>query len=477
MAWGLIVEPNGACSSKYQVLMAELGLEPVCVQDGKAARTTLTNHDEAPAVVMTELSLAGVDGFQLVREVRRHSPQTRIIVLSSFVTLRTKALEQKDMLDIQGILAKSAPLDSIRRMLYRVLGIQPPEPTASATPPVPLPALPMLAPLESPSPSPRPTANPVSASTPTLARERMRLAQIASMRLVDEGPPDEVLQGLVQETARAFNVPIALVSLVLEDRQWFKAHVGLGGKLLEERGTEREAALCAHVVEADGAEPLVVPDAATHPVFSSNRLVREGLFRSYAGAPLITREGTVLGTLCILDQKPLAISAEQVDGLVALARRVAGELEFRAQLSKSQQALKQERSAHAAVRLQADVLAAALNGLEDAVVLFDHQRIILFANESMALLAERNASELMGMDRHTFIRLLSSRFEDSLDFLRRLLIPEEGPYVAREDFELKSSQRVLRWMSRPVAFADGHFGQLTTYRDVTNEVELARSRS
>ncbi|EPX61858.1 hypothetical protein D187_010477 [Cystobacter fuscus DSM 2262] len=454
--------------------MADLGLEPVCVQDGKAARTTLTNHDEAPAVVMTELSLAGVDGFQLVREVRRHSPDTRIIVLSSFVTLRTKALEQKDMLDIQGILAKSAPLESIRRMLYRVLGIQPPEPTASATQPTPLP---MLAPLESPSPSPTPTASPVSASTPILARERTRLAQIASMQLVDEGPPDEVLQGLVQETARAFNVPIALVSLVLEDRQWFKAHVGLSGKVLEERGTEREVALCAHVVEADRAEPLVVPDAATHPVFSSNRLVREGLFRSYAGAPLITSEGTVLGTLCILDHKPLAISAEQVDGLVALARRVAGELEFRAQLSKSQQALKLERSAHAVVRLQADVLAAALNGLEDAVVLFDHQRIILFANESMALLADRNASELIGMERHTFIRLLSSRFKDSLDFLRRILIPEEGPYVAREDFELKSSQRVLRWMSRPVAFADGHFGQLTTYRDVTNEVELARRRS
>lgn len=454
--------------------MADLGLEPVCVQDGQAARTTLTSHDEAPAVVMTELSLAGVDGFQLVREVRRHSPKTRIIVLSSFVTLRTKALEQKDMLDIQGILAKSAPLESIRRMLYRVLGIQPPEPTASATPPVPLP---MLAPLESPSPSPTPTASPVSASTLTVARERARLAQIASMQLVDEGPPDEVLQGLVRETARTFNVPIALVSLVLEDRQWFKAHVGLSGKLLEARGTEREAALCAHVVEADGAEPLVVPDAATHPVFSNNRLVREGLFRSYAGAPLITREGTVLGTLCILDQKPLAISAEQVDGLVALARRVAGELEFRAQLSKSQQALKLERSAHAEVRLQADVLAAALNGLDDAVVLFDHRRIILFANESMALLAERNASELMGMERHTFIRLLSSRFKDSLDFLRRILIPEEGPYVAREDFELKSSQRVLRWMSRPVAFADGHFGQLTTYRDVTNEVELAQRRS
>ncbi|MFY0575211.1 GAF domain-containing protein [Cystobacter fuscus] len=297
------------------------------------------------------------------------------------------------------------------------------------------------------------------------------------MQLVDAGPSDEVLQELVRETAKAFNVPIALVSLVLEDRQWFKAHVGLSGKVLEERGTERDVALCAHVVEADGAEPLVVPDAATHPVFSSNRLVREGLFRSYAGAPLITREGTVLGTLCILDQKPLAISAEQVDGLVARARRVAGELEFRAQLSKSQQALKLERSAHAAVRLQADVLVAALNGLDDAVVLFDHRRIILFANESMVLLAGRNASELMGMDRHTFIRLLSSRFKDSLDFLRRLLIPEEGPYVAREDFELESSQRVLRWMSRPVAFADGQFGQLTTYRDVTNEVELAQRQS
>ncbi|WP_224363513.1 GAF domain-containing protein [Hyalangium versicolor] len=472
MAWGLIVEPNTACSSKYRALLAEAGLEPVAAQDGVAARAAFKLRDEAPALVLTELSLAGVDGFQLIRELRKHAPDVRVIVLSSFVKMRTAALERKEEFGINEVLAKAAPIESIRRALHRVLGRKLPEPPASSAsaPPSPLPALPALPALDPPILRAPPRASASSTNPSLLTREQARLAKIASLRLVDDAPPDEQLQSLVQETARAFNVPIALLSLVLEDRQWFKAHVGIGGKVLQDRGTERDVALCAHVVEADQPEPLIVPDAATHPVFSTNRLVREGLFRSYAGAPLITREGTVLGTLCILDHKPLSISSEQVDALVALARRVAGDLELRSQLSKSQDALNASRGAHAADRLRADVLAATLNGLDDAVLLLDHKRTILFANEYMAAIADRTVSELIGMNREEFLRGFSERFADPPDFLRRMLILPEGPYVGREDFELRQPPgRMVRWTSRPVAFADGNFGQVSVYRDVTAE--------
>lgn len=484
MPWGLIAEPDTACSSKFQTLLVEAGLEPIVVHDGKAAKATLQHRAEDPAVVITELSLAGLDGFELIRELRKRSSSTRILVVSSFVKMRTAALERKELMGIQEILAKGVPFEALRRSLFRALGRNPPAATAaagsrerSAPPELSRSPEPPLLP-ELPLPAPRLPAAPrgglSTESAAVLARERERLAKLASLRLVDEGPPDEALQRLVHETAQAFNVPIALLSLVLEDRQWFKAHVGLSGKLLEDRGTEREVALCAHVVEAEAATPLVVPDAATHPVFSTNRLVREGVFRSYAGAPLITRQGTVLGTLCILDKKPLAISAEQVDALVTLARRVAGELELGSYLRRSQHSLDTERKAHAVSRLRADILAATLDGLDDAVMLMDHRRIILYANEFMALLADRTVTELIGLHRDEFIRAFAERFKEPKDFIRRVRIPTDGPYVGREDFELQQfRRRVVRWSSRPVAFADGNFGQVTVYRDVTEETELS----
>ncbi|WP_224367484.1 GAF domain-containing protein [Hyalangium versicolor] len=457
MAWGMIVEPDTAWSSKFQGVLAELGLEPVVVPDGKSAKATLLGRPEAPTVVLTELSLAGIDGFELIREIRKRSPFARIIVISAFVKMRNAALEQKDLLGIQEVLAKSVSVESHRRTLYRALGRKLPEaPASTASPFEPSAPIPQLPPLDE--------------SATATVREQGRLTKLASLNLVDEGPADETLQRLVRETAQAFDVPIALLSLVLEKRQWFKAYVGIGGQVLQDRGTEREVALCAHVVEADQPTPLVVPDATIHPVFSSNRLVREGLFRSYAGAPLITREGTVLGTLCILDQKPLGISAEQVDTLVALARRVAGELELRLQLRKSQASLHAERSAHAGQRLRADILAAALNSFEDAVMILDHRRVILFANEYMSWLADRSVDELIGMQRDAFIRAFATRFKDPLDFVRRVRVMAEGPYVGREDFELQMvPRRVVRWTSKPVPFADGTFGQITFYRDVTEE--------
>src|SRR6202012_494330 len=108
----------------------------------------------------------------------------------------------------------------------------------------------------------------------------------------------------------AFEVPVALVSLVLEEKQWFKAHFGLGGKLLEERGTPRDWAFCKHVVASE--EPLIVHDAKVHPMFATNPLVLDGSVRGYAGAPLLTADGYALGTVCLIDSEPLALSAEEL---------------------------------------------------------------------------------------------------------------------------------------------------------------------
>jgi GAF domain-containing protein len=118
--------------------------------------------------------------------------------------------------------------------------------------------------------------------------------------------------------------PIALVSLVDEVRQWFKAKVGTD---IEE--TPRDVAFCAHAILKPD-EVFVVPDAHEDPRFATNPLVRdEPHVRFYAGAPLVSPEGMPLGTLCVFDEVPGYLSPAQNRALSALAREVVVHLELR----------------------------------------------------------------------------------------------------------------------------------------------------
>ncbi|HZF79593.1 MAG TPA: sensor domain-containing phosphodiesterase [Rubrivivax sp.] len=136
-----------------------------------------------------------------------------------------------------------------------------------------------------------------AASYPIPGNEAQRLAVLEGMCLLDT-PPDPVLDQLTRLAVSTFASPIALVSLVAQDRQWFKSRVGLAA-----RETPRDVAFCAYAIVAP--EPLVVLDALQDDRFAANPLVTGAPhIRFYAGAPLTTREGTCLGTLCILDTQP-----------------------------------------------------------------------------------------------------------------------------------------------------------------------------
>ncbi|WP_100374294.1 PP2C family protein-serine/threonine phosphatase [Bacillus sp. FJAT-45037] len=151
--------------------------------------------------------------------------------------------------------------------------------------------------------------------------EQERLQELHSLQLVDT-EAEESFDQITRLVADIFQVPICLVSLVTEDRQWFKSCVGV-----DFRETGREVAFCQYVVAT--RETMVVEDTLIDDRFRTNRLVIEEGIRFYAGAKLMTKKGNILGTLCIIDNQPRVFSAEERTKLENLAEWVLTEIELR----------------------------------------------------------------------------------------------------------------------------------------------------
>lgn len=156
---------------------------------------------------------------------------------------------------------------------------------------------------------------------PLPINESERLACLYQCNVLDTDP-DSRFDNIVQLAAYICQVPIALVSLVDKNRQWFKAKTGL-----EASETPRSMAFCAHAILQ--SEILIVPDTLQDDRFRDNPLVTGSPhIRFYAGVPLITVDRLALGTLCVIDYVPRQLTAEQLQALTVLARQVVEQLEL-----------------------------------------------------------------------------------------------------------------------------------------------------
>jgi GAF domain-containing protein len=160
---------------------------------------------------------------------------------------------------------------------------------------------------------------------PRAVRDPERLAELRRVGLLDT-PAAGAYDRLARLAARLLNAPVALVSLVDEDRQFFKSCVGLAEPWRNARETPLSHSFCQHALEA--GEPLVIEDARTHPLVRDNPAIRDLGVVAYAGAPLVTAGGHALGTLCVIDHKPRAWTRDQIDTLTDLAASVMTEIEL-----------------------------------------------------------------------------------------------------------------------------------------------------
>ncbi|GBF58601.1 autoinducer 2 sensor kinase/phosphatase LuxQ [Candidatus Phycosocius bacilliformis] len=222
-------------------------------------------------------------------------------------------------------------------------------------------------------------------SAPVPHNEALRLAELHDLAILDT-LPDPSLDGIVGLAASILNVPIALISLVDAERQWFKAKIGL-----DACETDRESAFCAHAILDDS--PLLVENALEDPRFANNPLVLGDLgIRAYFGFPLIVSAGLRLGTLCAIDQVPRTITPAQIEQMQALAKIVVRQMEN----TRSTRDALALAEANEVLNREADHARVILETMSEGVLIKNRQGQIVEANPS--------ACRILGLSRETLLQ-------------------------------------------------------------------------
>ena len=166
--------------------------------------------------------------------------------------------------------------------------------------------------------------------------EESRLAALREFKVLDS-EPEEAFDAATRLAALICQAPVALITFVDEDRQWFKSRVGFDAS-----ETPRDVSFCAHAILQPG--PLVVRDTQTDERFRDNPYVLSRPYiRFYAGAPLTTEEGARLGTLCVLDTVPRVLFDDQLRALELLSTPVMALLNARRTVDYLESALNRQR--------------------------------------------------------------------------------------------------------------------------------------
>ncbi len=154
-----------------------------------------------------------------------------------------------------------------------------------------------------------------------------RLEEIAELNLTSD-EVDEILQDMASKAANKLGLPMGMVSIVLDEAQYFAGSHGLEGWLADIKGTPIEWSFCAHAVE--NGQPFVVENAKENEKVKDNPLVQDGAIQCYAGIPLVTSKGNRLGTVCVAGPENRSFEESELEELKKLAQSTMAYLEKRA---------------------------------------------------------------------------------------------------------------------------------------------------
>jgi two-component system cell cycle sensor histidine kinase/response regulator CckA len=283
--------------------------------------------------------------------------------------------------------------------------------------------------------------------------EELRLQALRERQILDTAP-EQAFDEIAQLAAQICEVPISLITLIDSDRQWFKARHGV-----EVSETPREIAFCNHALDG-GEELFVVPDLTKDERFIKNPLVAgQPELRFYAGAPLVTSEGYVLGTLCVLDSAPRSLSPLQEKALSTLSRQVMAQIELRRMLAlRGEEAdrLEERVQTRTAELAHANSIlldqAALLDKAQDAILVQNLDGCVQYWNRGAERLYGHTRDEVLGAN--LLLLLTAEGSAAAAEALRRTLATGEWIGELRHFSKTKMELTVeSRWSL--VSHADG----------------------
>ena len=319
---------------------------------------------------------------------------------------------------------------------------------------------------------------------PLPANETARLEALRQRAILDT-PPEAAFDDLTTLAAHICEAPMAMITLVDEDRQWFKSCVGC--PLVE---TRRDIAFCSHTILQP--EVWVVPDALADDRFADNPLVTsKPHIRFYAGAPLVTPDGHALGALCVMDRQPRKLTEEQGQALRVLAHHVVTMLELRRSLQEQLRAEAERDRAQAALYVANEALErrvqertgelesqrAYLNELfentPEAIVLLDTEHRVVRVNGEFTRLFGYTIDEARGRNIHDF--LVPDELKTEAEAYRRQI--QHGERVVAESVRLRKdgSRLDVAILGVPITISGGQLERYAIYQDITERKRAERA--
>jgi PAS domain S-box-containing protein len=223
---------------------------------------------------------------------------------------------------------------------------------------------------------------------PLPINERERLAALKRFEILDT-PPEPAYDGLARLAADLLNAPIACIGFTDSSRQWYKAQYGI-----DLQQTPRESSLCAHTVVSRNL--LIIEDLSRDPRFSDCPLLQHPGLKFYAGAPLVTRDGFVIGTLSVMDVEPRTLSFQQTEALNILRNQVMSQLELRIAHQKLGEVLRDQRRTETALKDSEAFYQNLVRSLPQNLFRKDLQQRFTFANQRFCDTIGRAVSEIIG---------------------------------------------------------------------------------
>ena len=302
-----------------------------------------------------------------------------------------------------------------------------------------------------------------------------RLRALHRYEILDTGHEKE-FDDLTLLASQICQTPIAMISLVDQNRQWFKSKIGTTTS-----ETPRDIAFCAQGILQ--AEVLIVEDTQKDDRFASNPLVTGGSkIRFYAGAPLRTADGHNIGMICVNDRVPRALSPGQVEALEALSRQVVAQLELRRSANELRQTVVNLEKTQEELRGRTAFFEAKVNSSIDGVLVVDSQGKKILQNKRVHELWKTPPHFMNDEDDRRQLEWITGVIVNPEQFLKKVAHLYSHPdEVSQDEVELKDGTILDRYSS-PVVGQDGkYYGRIWTFLDITerraNERKIEQLRN